>query len=70
MVIGYFKNVLKINDKTGGNHVQEVKVRDLEEMMEEVGLYEHETKGEHYTWLNRHLNDTIYSRIERAIINR
>lgn len=39
-------------------------------MMEEVGLYEHETKGEHFTWSERHINGTIYSQIDRVICNR
>ncbi|XP_058763769.1 uncharacterized protein LOC131637198 [Vicia villosa] len=37
--------------------------------MENVGLHEHETVGNHYTWSNKHTNGIIYSRIDKAIYN-
>lgn len=43
---------------------------ELEGTMNDIGLYEHETIGSHYIWLNKHTNDFIYSRIDRAICNR
>jgi hypothetical protein len=39
-------------------------------MMDEIGLYEHDTRGSHFTWSNRQTNGVIYSRIDRAICNR
>lgn len=41
-----------------------------EEMMEGVGLYEHETKRECYSRSNMHPNGTICYPIEREIFNR
>lgn len=38
--------------------------------MEDIALYEHETRGNHITWSNRPTNGIIYSRIDRAICNR
>lgn len=70
MVIGDFKNVLKMKDRIGGNLVQEVVVKDLKEMIEVIGLYEHDTKGNYSTWSNIHINGMIYSRIDRAICNK
>ncbi|XP_058775952.1 uncharacterized protein LOC131650248 [Vicia villosa] len=69
IIIGDYNNVLKITDRIGGNEVQEAEYRDLEQMMENLGLYEHETKGDHFTWFNKQSQGPIYSRIDRALCN-
>lgn len=69
MVISDYNNVLTVADIIGGCPVQEVKYVDLEDMMKEVGLFEHSTHGNHHTWSNKQNNGTIYSRIYRAICN-
>jgi hypothetical protein len=70
MVIGDFNNVLTVADRAGGKPVQPAEFYDLDCMMDEIGLYEHDTRGSHFTWSSRHTNGVIYSRIDRAICNR
>ena len=69
IVIGDFNNVLDSQDRIGGNNVVETKVRDLKTMMSNMGLFEADMKGNHYTWSNKHVVDVIYSRIDRVIGN-
>ncbi|XP_058726600.1 uncharacterized protein LOC131597960 [Vicia villosa] len=69
IIIGDYNNVLKVNDRMGGNEVQEYEYRDLENMMEAIGVYEHETQGPHFTWSNKHSQNLIHSRIDRALCN-
>ncbi|XP_058751689.1 uncharacterized protein LOC131624791 [Vicia villosa] len=69
MIIGDYNNVLKLHDRIGGNDVHRAEYIDLEEMMSNIGLYEHATRGSYYTWSNKHSQGTIYSRIDRAICN-
>lgn len=38
-------------------------------MIEETGLHEHDTRGNHITWSNKHTNWVIYLRIDRDIYN-
>ncbi|PNX83937.1 hypothetical protein L195_g039987 [Trifolium pratense] len=70
MVIGDFNNVLTVADRAGGIPVQPAEFYDLDCMMDEIGLYEHDTRGSHFTWSNKHTNGVIYTRIDRAICNR
>jgi hypothetical protein len=70
MVIGDFNNVLTVADRAGGTPIQPAEFYDLDCMMTEIGLYEHDTRGIHFTWSNRHTNGGIYSRIDRAICNK
>ncbi|KAL5124246.1 putative ribonuclease H protein [Glycine soja] len=69
IVIGDFNNVLNSQDIIGGNNVVETEVRDLKTMMSNMGLFEADMKGNHYTWSNKHVIDVIYSRIDRVIGN-
>ncbi|KAL5137396.1 Transposon TX1 uncharacterized protein [Glycine soja] len=64
IVIGDFNN-----DRIGGNNVVETEVMDLKTMMSNMGLFEADMKGNHYTWSNKHVVDVIYSRIDRVIGN-
>lgn len=43
IIIGDFNNVLKVTDIIGGTEVQMAEFINLERMMEEIGLYDHET---------------------------
>lgn len=43
MLVGDFNNVLNVKDKIGGNSVQKVEYKDLKNMMDETGLYDHDT---------------------------
>lgn len=70
MVIGDFNNVLNVAERIDGKYILAAEFSDLEEMMEEICLHEHETRGSHYTWSNKHTNGMIYSRIDRAICNK
>ncbi|XP_058753184.1 uncharacterized protein LOC131626385 [Vicia villosa] len=58
-----------IQDRIGGNEVRRAEYIELEELMNDIGLYEHETRGSHYTWSNKHGQGAIYSRIDIAICN-
>ncbi|KAI5413590.1 hypothetical protein KIW84_057961, partial [Lathyrus oleraceus] len=69
IINGDFNNVLKINDRVGGNEIQEAEYVDLEEMMDDKGLFEHDIKGQHFTWSNKHTNGLIYSQIDRDLCN-
>lgn len=59
IVIRDFNNVIKVEDRIWGNNVQEVECADLEHMMEEIGLFEQETTGKHFTWSNGQTNGMI-----------
>lgn len=69
MIIGDFNNVLKVNDIIGRMEVHLNEYVDLGGMMEEVGLTEHSTAWNTYTWSNKQTQGMIYSRIDRAICN-
>lgn len=62
-------NVLHLHDRIGGNNIHRDEYIDLEEMMTNICLYEHDTRGSHYTWSNKHQHGIIYSRIDMAICN-
>ncbi|XP_058777013.1 uncharacterized protein LOC131651366 [Vicia villosa] len=70
IIIGDFNNVLRSDDRIEGSEVHEFEYRDLEYLMESLGLFEHDTKGPHFTWSNKHADGLIYSRIDRALCNR
>src|SRR4051812_34924499 len=53
MIIGDFNNVLTAADRIGGKDVQPTEFADLVTMMETVGLTEHDTRGDHFTWSNK-----------------
>lgn len=50
MVIRDSNNVLNMVDRIGGSHVHEIEYSDMECMMEEIDLNEHDTMGSHFTW--------------------
>ncbi|XP_058777191.1 uncharacterized protein LOC131651549 [Vicia villosa] len=68
-IIGDFNNVLTAQDRTGGKLVQVVEYADLENMMQITQLSEMDSVGDYYTWSNRQVAGTIYSRIDRALCN-
>lgn len=70
MVLGNFNDILTIKDIIGGNLVHESEFADMEEMKSQTSLFEHETKGVHFTWTNKHSSNTLYSRIYKVICNR
>lgn len=39
-------------------------------MMSDTQLFEHDTRGNYFTWSNKQVQGLIYSRIDRAICNR
>ncbi|CAK8532778.1 unnamed protein product [Lathyrus sativus] len=69
VLMGDFNNVIHINDRIGGNDVTETKYTDICSMMDNVGLFEKESKGSYYTWSNNHTAGTIYSRIDHVLAN-
>ncbi|XP_058784732.1 uncharacterized protein LOC131659577 [Vicia villosa] len=68
-LIGDFNNVLKSQDRIGGNIVTEAEYSDLQAFMDNNQLAEMESNGDYFTWSNKHLVNTIYSRIDRLISN-
>ncbi|CAI8597958.1 unnamed protein product [Vicia faba] len=69
IIVGDYNNVLHTMDHIGGNPVQHTEIVDLENLMNAANLFELDTIGYFYTWSNKHKNDLIYSRIDRAIGN-
>lgn len=69
MIVGDFNNVLKMTDRIGGHMVQVVEYADLEKMMKNGNLFEHDTKGPQYTWSNKQPIGLIFSKIDRALCN-
>ena len=68
-MIGDFNNVTKAQDRIEGKAVTESEYIDLLNMMETTGLAEMDTTGEFYTWTNKQVIGTIYSRIDRVLGN-
>ncbi|XP_050915875.1 uncharacterized protein LOC127130968 [Lathyrus oleraceus] len=69
VVIGDFNNVLKEEDRIGGQPVSYAEYRDLDEMMHNVSLFENVSKGSYFTWSNKHTQGIIHSRIDRMVSN-
>ncbi|XP_058783939.1 uncharacterized protein LOC131658687 [Vicia villosa] len=67
--VGDYNNVLKVGDRLGGNDVHLAEFIDMESMMNNNNLFEHDTTGPVFTWFNRQMNNPIYSRIDRALVN-
>lgn len=68
-VIGDFNNVAAAQDKIGGRMVSENEYIDLTNMMKDTNLTEMDSVGDHFTWSNRQVAGTIYSRIDRVLCN-
>lgn len=69
VILGDFNNVLKIQDRIGGQRVTEGEFLDPQDFMDKKGLTEMDSSVGYYTWSNKHLVGTIYSRIDRVIAN-
>lgn len=63
-IMGDFNNVLGIQDRIGGKHVQDYEFVDLRKIMENARLFEVESGGDKYTRFNNHTEGPIYSRID------
>ncbi|CAK8531629.1 unnamed protein product [Lathyrus sativus] len=68
-IIGDFNNVCSALDRISGKDVVEGEYTDLTNMMENMGLYEKDSVGDHFTWFNNHDHEAIYSIIDRVIGN-
>ncbi|XP_060200824.1 uncharacterized protein LOC132629104 [Lycium barbarum] len=69
MILGDFNSVLYMDDRIGGNPITWAEVADFQQCMEECGLVELPQQGNKYTWNDRHVDQRIYSKIDRALIN-
>lgn len=67
MVIGDFNNVINVVNRIGGGDIQTAELSDLEEMVEEIGMHEHDTRGSHFTLSNKHTSGMIYSITNRVV---
>jgi hypothetical protein len=68
-LIGDFNNVLKATDRMGGKIVHESEYVDLASFMETAGLSDMDCIGDCYTWSNKQVDSTIYSKIDRVLAN-
>lgn len=68
-LIGEFNNVTKDYDKIGGVIVIVGECIDLHNMIAQTGLFEMNIIGDYYTWSNNHIEDIIYSIIDRVLGN-
>ncbi|CAK8578896.1 unnamed protein product [Lathyrus sativus] len=69
ILVGDYNNVMKTEDKIGGNDVTEHEYIDLIEMMSKTGLYEKDSGGDYFTWSNKQGDNSIYSRIDHVLCN-
>lgn len=69
MIIWDFNNVFIRADIIGGKDVHPSEYSDMADMIGTVGLTEHETIENHFTWSNKHSTGMIYSMIDRSICN-
>ncbi|KAI5433137.1 hypothetical protein KIW84_020429 [Lathyrus oleraceus] len=60
---------IKAQDRVGGILFHDVEYTDLVNMMENTDLFEKDSSGDPFTWSNKKVNGTIYSRIYRVIGN-
>lgn len=60
---------MRTMDGIRGSKVAEAEYKDLQNMVNRVGLFEMESKGDFYMWFNKHSIDPIYSRIDRLLGN-
>lgn len=67
ILIGDYINVHTSNVRVGGSIVKESEYKDLAYMIESMGMFEAKSKSCHYTWSNKSIHNTIYSRIKRMI---
>lgn len=67
--MGNFNNVCNPRDKIGGKLVVESQYMDFTNMMDNMGLFEKDNVGDHFTWFNKNMNEAIYSRIDMVIFN-
>ncbi|XP_058726185.1 uncharacterized protein LOC131597508 [Vicia villosa] len=68
-IIGDFNNVMSSQGWIGGRMVKEAEYGDLHEMMKPTDLCEMDSSGDHFTWNNRQIVGTVYSRIDRVLGN-
>ncbi|XP_058741550.1 uncharacterized protein LOC131613927 [Vicia villosa] len=69
MVVGDFNNILKVGDIIGGNDVHLAEYIDMELIMANSNLFEHEMIGAWFTWSNKQIANPISSIIDRALVN-
>ncbi|XP_058738371.1 uncharacterized protein LOC131610432 [Vicia villosa] len=69
MLMGDFNNVLSTQDICGGSLVREWEFSNLREMMANSDMFKIDSKGDRFTWFNKHADGVIYTRIDRAITN-
>lgn len=68
-LLGDFNNVAKARDRVGGKIVTEDEYVDFNDMLEKTDLREMDSRGDYYTWSNKRVDGTIYSRINRVLGN-
>ncbi|XP_058734236.1 uncharacterized protein LOC131605968 [Vicia villosa] len=67
--VGDFNNVITVQDKIWSKLVTENEYRDIQSMMQNVGLHDMDSNGDTYTWFNQQMMNLIYSHIDRVLAN-
>ncbi|KAI5382562.1 hypothetical protein KIW84_070122 [Lathyrus oleraceus] len=70
IIKGDFNNVINVVNRIGGEDIQTAELSDLEEMVEEIGMHEHDTRGSHFTLSNKHTSGMIYSITNKVVCNK
>lgn len=68
-MIGDFNNFAKAQDRIDGKMVIEVEYENLQNTMTTTGLCEMDNISDYFTWSNKQVIDTIYSRIDKLLSN-
>ncbi|RAL46418.1 hypothetical protein DM860_004697 [Cuscuta australis] len=70
IILGDFNAVLNLNDRIGGNRINEEEISDFKECIMDCGLEEVPTHGSFYTWSNRQgPGRRIYSKLDMVLSN-
>ncbi|KAJ8420573.1 hypothetical protein Cgig2_025920 [Carnegiea gigantea] len=64
-ILGDFNAVLHKEDRRGGNAIQDTELKEMKDLLEYGELQEMRWNGAYFSWTNK----TIWSRIDRALIN-
>ncbi|XP_019256569.1 PREDICTED: uncharacterized protein LOC109235000 [Nicotiana attenuata] len=65
LIMGDYNTIRSGEDRPLGNLVQQMEIRDFNDLIESTGLTKMKTSGRRFTWTNGH----TYSRFDRALIN-
>ena len=66
-LIGDFNEVLSKEEKSGGNHISQIRVRVIQDCMDTCHMLDLGFSGPNFTWTNKSgLEDLIQCRLDRC----